>query len=90
MQIRDNEPEAALSPLRQMMLLAELYRLVKNDSQFIIATHSPILLAFPNSDIYELTMNDIKLTEYKETEHYTLTKQFFDNPEKMLKYLFDE
>lgn len=85
-----DEPEAALSPLRQMTLLVELNRLVKNDSQFIIATHSPILLAFPNSDIFELTMDDIKLTEYKKTEHYTLTKQFLDEPEKMIKYLLEE
>lgn len=85
-----DEPEAALSPLRQMTLLAELNRLVKKDSQFIIATHSPILLALPNSDIFELTMDDIKITEYKKTEHYTLTKQFLDNPEKMIKYLLEE
>jgi predicted ATPase len=85
-----DEPEAALSPLRQMTLLAELNRLVKNDSQFIIATHSPILLAYPNADIFELSMDDIKITEYKETEHYTLMKQFLDNPENMLKYLFEE
>ncbi|HEY9060134.1 MAG TPA: AAA family ATPase [Pseudobacteroides sp.] len=85
-----DEPEAALSPLRQMTLLAEFNRLVKNNSQFIIATHSPILLAYPNSDIFELTDDDIKITEYKKTEHYTLTKRFLDNPEKMLKYLFDE
>jgi len=84
-----DEPEAALSPLRQMTLLAELNRLVKKDSQFIIATHSPILLALPNSDIFELTMDDIKITEYKKTEHYTLTKQFLDNPEKMIKYLLE-
>lgn len=85
-----DEPEAALSPLRQMTLLAELNRLVKNDSQFIIATHSPILLAYPNADIFELTVDDIRITEYKKTEHYNLTKQFLDNPEKMLKYLFEE
>lgn len=85
-----DEPEAALSPLRQMTLLAELNSLVKNDSQFIIATHSPILLAYPNADIFEITMDDIQITEYKKTEHYNLTKQFLDNPEKMLKYLFEE
>jgi predicted ATPase len=85
-----DEPEAALSPLRQMSLLVELNRLVKNDSQFIIATHSPILLAYPNADIFELTMDDIKTVEYKQTEHYNLTKQFLDNPEKMLRYLFDD
>ncbi|MDD4699507.1 MAG: AAA family ATPase [Oscillospiraceae bacterium] len=85
-----DEPEAALSPLRQMTLLLEIKRLAELDSQFIIATHSPILLAYPNAKIYELTDNDIKLTPYQETEHYKLTKQFIENPDLMIKYLLDE
>lgn len=85
-----DEPEAALSPLRQMTLLIEIKRLVQQDSQFIIATHSPIILAFPNATIYELTENDIKLTPYQETEHYRITKQFLDNPNHMIKYLLEE
>lgn len=84
-----DEPEAALSPVRQMSLLVYIHELVKLNSQFIISTHSPILLSYPNADIYELTENDIRLTHYKDTEHYVLTKQFLNNPEGMLKYLLD-
>jgi predicted ATPase len=85
-----DEPEAALSPLRQMTLLGEIDRLVKEDSQFIISTHSPILLACPGAIIYELTESDIRQTEYRQTEHYSVTKQFLDNPERMLRYLLED
>lgn len=85
-----DEPEAALSPSRQMTLLAAIDSLVKDDSQFIIATHSPILMAYPDADIFVLTDDDIRLTPYEETEHYTLTKQFLNNPQKMLRYLLDD
>jgi predicted ATPase len=85
-----DEPEAALSPSRQMTLLAAIDSLVKNNSQFIIATHSPILMAYPDADIFVLTDDDIRLTPYEETEHYTLTKQFLNNPQKMLKYLLED
>ena len=84
-----DEPEAALSPLRQMSLLVSIHELVKANSQFIISTHSPILLSYPNADIYELTERDIKVKPYKETEHFILTRQFLNNPEGMLKYLLD-
>lgn len=84
-----DEPEAALSPQRQLALLSLLGDLVKQNSQFIIATHSPILLAFPQAQIYVLTENGIELTPYKETEHYTLTRQFLNNPEGLLKHLLD-
>jgi len=85
-----DEPEAALSPSRQMTLLAAIDSLVKNNSQFIIATHSPILMAYPDADIFVLTDDDIRRTSYGETEHYTLTKQFLNNPQKMLKYLLED
>ncbi len=85
-----DEPEAALSPSRQMTLLAAIDSLAKNNSQFIIATHSPILMAYPDADIFVLTDDDIRLTPYEETEHYTLTKQFLNNPQKMLKYLLED
>jgi predicted ATPase len=62
---------------------------VKENSQFIIATHSPILLAFPNASIYVLNENGITLTQYEQTEHYILTKQFLNNTDKFLKELFD-
>ena len=82
-----DEPEAALSPQRLMTLLVEIDRLVKNKSQFIIATHSPILMAFPEAEILELSQNGIQKVHYKDTEHYQITKQFLDNPEQMLHYL---
>jgi predicted ATPase len=85
-----DEPEAALSPSRQFALLARMAELVRQGSQFIVATHSPILLAFPDADIFVLTEDGIKLTPYGETEHYVLTKQFLDNPGRMLHYLCGE
>jgi predicted ATPase len=84
-----DEPEAALSPTRQMTLLVQINELAKQNCQFIIATHSPILLACPDSDIYVLDENNIKLTAYEETEHYTLTKHFLNNTDKMLKCLLE-
>jgi len=85
-----DEPESALSPLRQFTLLTEIKRLVNNNSQFIIATHSPILLAFPNATIYQTSEKGIEKVNYNECDHYLLTKQFLDNPKKFLKYLFED
>ena len=85
-----DEPEAALSPSRQLSLLALLHDLVGRDSQLIIATHSPILMAYPNARIYQLDEAGIRAVEYRETEHYQLTKQFLENPERMLRYLLQE
>ncbi len=77
-----DEPESALSPLRQMTLISRISQLVQQQSQFIIATHSPILLAYPNADIYQ-----IEKVDYKDTESYQITKAFLDNPSRMLKEL---
>lgn len=85
-----DEPEAALSPLRQMALLAHLHRLVQAGGQFIIATHSPILLAYPGACIYEFTEEGIAQTPYEQTEHYRITKQFLDAPRRMLAILLEE
>ena len=84
-----DEPEAALSPSRLLTLLAEIDRLVKDDSQFIIATHSPILMAYPGAEVLELSENGIRSVDYRETEHFTLTKQFLDDPDRMLHYLLN-
>jgi predicted ATPase len=84
-----DEPESALSPLRQFALLVEMDRLVKNNSQLIIATHSPILLAFPGAAIYQITQSGIERVAYEDCEHYRLMKQFLDNPEGFMRYLFD-
>lgn len=84
-----DEPEAALSPSRLLTLMAEIHALVKKDSQFIIATHSPILMAFPNAQIYQLTMDNLESVPYEQTEHYQLSKRFLENPEQILRYLLD-
>ena len=85
-----DEPEAALSPMRLLTLIAEIDRLVKSNSQIIIATHSPILMAYPKSEIIELSRNGINKVTFKETEHYKITRQFIENPERMIKYLLEE
>jgi predicted ATPase len=85
-----DEPEAALSPTRQMSALSVIHRLVNQNSQLIIATHSPIILAYPDALIYMLTEDGIRETTYEETEHYTVTKEFLNHPEKMLRYLLDD
>lgn len=85
-----DEPEAALSPTRQLALLAEMDRLVKENSQFIIATHSPILMAFPEAQILQLSESGIEEVSYRETENYMVTRQFLEKPEQMLKHLLGE
>lgn len=85
-----DEPEAALSPKRLLTLMTEIKALLDKDSQFIIATHSPILMTFPNSEILEFSENGINRTSYQNTEHFTITKHFLENPEKILGFLFDK
>ena len=85
-----DEPEAALSPMRLLTLMAEMDALVKQNSQFIIATHSPMLLAFPGAEVWEFSANGIQKVDYRNTEHYQVTKRFLDNPQKMLNYLLEE
>lgn len=85
-----DEPEAALSPMKLLSLMARMNDLVKDDSQFIIATHSPILMAFPNAEILEFSEMGIESVDYRETEHYRITKSFLDDPERMLHYLTGE
>ena len=82
-----DEPEAALSPSRQLALLARLHQLVKMNSQFIIATHSPILMAYPDATIYSLTEQAITKVRYTDTEHYAVTREFLNRHETMLKDL---
>ena len=85
-----DEPEAALSPTSQMSLLCIMNELVKKDTQFIIASHSPIILAYPNADIYEFSEAGIEKKSYKETESYSVTKAFLDDPERMMNLLFND
>ena len=85
-----DEPEAALSPSRQLTLLGEMHCLTGEGSQFVVATHSPILMAYPGARIYVLDEEGIRETAYRETEHYQLTRRFLEDPERMFRYLFDE
>ncbi len=85
-----DEPEAALSPARQLSALAIIHRLVKANSQFIIATHSPILIAYPHAKIYQLSDTGIYETAYTETEHYVIAKSFLNRHEKMIDVLLEE
>ncbi|WP_179021342.1 AAA family ATPase [Winogradskyella forsetii] len=83
-----DEPEAALSPARQLTLISFLNQHLKtHNSQFIIATHSPMLLAYPDATIYEITPNGMEKTALEDTEHYTVTKSFLNNPEAFLRHL---
>ena len=82
-----DEPEAALSPNRQMAMLTRLHELVGLGSQFLIATHSPILMAYPNADIFMMGDGPPYLIDYKETEHYQVTRQFLTRTEAMLEIL---
>jgi predicted ATPase len=83
-----DEPEAALSPQRQLAALARIHDLVHSDSQFIIATHSPILMAYPEAYIYACSTDGIELIDYYDTEHYRVMRDFVVNPKRMLDVLF--
>jgi predicted ATPase len=80
-----DEPEAALSPMKLLELLVIMDDLVKINSQFIISTHSPILMAYPNAEIYEINDGKLKLTAFEDTNHFSLTKYFLLNYKQMIK-----
>jgi predicted ATPase len=82
-----DEPEAALSPVRQMALLSRLHALVQTSSQFIIATHSPILLAYPGAAIFQLEPDGMNRVRYEDTEHFRVTRDFLNRYPSMLKEL---
>ncbi|MDR7128192.1 putative ATPase [Algoriphagus sp. 4150] len=82
-----DEPEAALSPQRQLALFSLIKNLAENHGcQFIIATHSPILMTLPNATIFQFG-DKIRKVDYQETEHFTILKNFLNNPEAFLRYL---
>jgi predicted ATPase len=85
-----DEPEAALSPTRQLAFLSRLHQLVQEGSQFLIATHSPILMAYPHAAIYLLADEPPRLVEYRETEHFRVTRNFLTRTEQMLRVLLSE
>jgi predicted ATPase len=84
-----DEPEAALSPRRQLSFLSRLHDLVKEGSQFLIATHSPILMAYPDAAIHVLDDGPPRHIEYRDTEHYGVTRTFLNDTEGMLDILLD-
>jgi predicted ATPase len=85
-----DEPEAALSPTRQLAALAAIDELVKDESQFIIATHSPILLAYPNAKILQFSDSGIAEITYEETEHYVVTRDFLNNYPRRIEQLLSD
>lgn len=85
-----DEPEAALSPQRQLTLLMNIYHCAKSGAQFIIVTHSPVLLGIPEADIYNFDMGEVHLCDYEETESYAVTEMFINNREKLLYRLLQE
>jgi predicted ATPase len=82
-----DEPEAALSPTRQMSMLVRMHELIEGGSQFIIATHSPILMAYPNAMIYTFDGEGIRPIKFEQTEHYTVTRTFLNNHKAMVEEL---
>ena len=85
-----DEPEAALSPQRQLTLLLHLVKMAEKGSQFIIVTHSPILLGTPDADIVSFDEGELHRISYEETESYQVTKLFLENREVMLRQLLQE
>jgi len=84
-----DEPEAALSPTRQLAMLSRIHQLVQTQSQFVIATHSPILMAYPNSWIYQIDVDRLHRVSFEETEHYIVAKRFLNDPRAQLARLLE-
>ena len=84
-----DEPESALSPQRQLAVLSRIHDLVLDDSQFVIATHSPILMAYPDAWIYHCSNEGMVRIAYENTDHYKVTRDFLSSPARMLKVLLD-
>jgi len=85
-----DEPEAALSPKRQLEFLSILHNYCKRGAQFVIATHSPIIMAYPNSCIYLLEEQGVREVPYQETEHYLVARGFLANPQRTLVELLSD
>ena len=85
-----DEPEAALSPSRQLAFLVRMHDLIEDASQFIIATHSPIILGYPDALIYHVSKNGLEEIAYEDTEHVSVTKSFLNRRQHMLDMLFDD
>ena len=84
-----DEPEAALSPNRQMSMISRMHQLIGQNSQFIIATHSPIIMSYPDAYIYKVD-EGFRKVEYRETEHYQVTRTFLNDTDRMLNILMSD
>jgi len=84
-----DEPEAALSPTRQMAMLVRMHELVALKSQFIIATHSPILMAYPDAWIYQIGKRGFERVRYEDTEHYVVARRFLSDPQGQMRILLN-
>lgn len=82
-----DEPESSLSPNSQLSLMVKIKKLVELDSQFVICTHSPLLMGFPDADIYEITADGINGAQYEELAPVQIVKYFLNNRDKMLSEL---
>ena len=67
-----------------------MHELIEREAQFVIATHSPIIMAYPDALIYEFSRSGLRTVDYHDTEHYRVTRAFLNRPEQMLKHLFEE
>ncbi|MBI1176625.1 AAA family ATPase [bacterium] len=85
-----DEPEAALSPHRQMSALVLMHRLILDNCQFVIATHSPILMSYPDAWIYECDETGIRRVAYEETPHFRVTRDFLNRHRTMLHHLLKD
>jgi predicted ATPase len=85
-----DEPEAALSPQRQLALMGRMHQLVAQKSQFVVSTHSPILMGYPGARIFLLDGAGVREVRYEETDHYAVTKAFLQDPQRMLREIFAE
>ena len=86
-----DEPEAALSPQRQLSFLKIVHDLeTSGHAQFLISTHSPILMAYPGAEILTLDASGIRPIPYEDTEHYQLTRDFLTNPARFFRFLFSD
>jgi predicted ATPase len=83
-----DEPEAALSLRGNLALMRRMHDLVTEGSQFVLSTHSPILLGYPQARIYVLSGDGIAETRYEDTEQYELTRSFLDDRDRFFHYLF--
>lgn len=82
-----DEPETGLSPMRLLTLFCEIETLCRDGSQFLIATHSPVLLTMPDAEIFLFSEEGISSVDYRDTEHFRVSRDFFADPERMIRFL---